>query len=377
MQVLTIDVGTGTQDIYLFRAGLGLENGFKLVMPSPTMIVRGRLLAALHAGEDVLLTGVTMGGGPSQWAAEALRRTGRRLFATPAAARTFNDDLEWVQREMGVTVVGEDEAARLSGVRRIQLADFDLRAVRAAFEAYGLTLRLQAVAVAVFDHGAAPPGISDRQFRFDYLAARIRAENDLTGFAFRAADIPADMTRMQAVARSCDDLECPLIVMDTAPAAILGATLDPQVASRRRSLIANIGNFHTLAFRLGPSGIEGLFEHHTGLLDRTRLEGLLESLAAGSLTHQSVFDDQGHGALILHPQRLPLDDGVVVTGPRRSMLLGSRLDPYFAVPFGDMMISGCFGLLVAAAHHLPELREPVRAALSGVGADTPPWELDG
>lgn len=65
MQVLAVDVGTGTQDVYLFRAGLGLENGLKMVMPSPTMLVRRRIREATARGEDVLLSGVTMGGGPS------------------------------------------------------------------------------------------------------------------------------------------------------------------------------------------------------------------------------------------------------------------------------------------------------------------------
>ena len=39
MQILTIDVGTGTQDIFLYDSQLDLENGLKLVLPSPTMIV--------------------------------------------------------------------------------------------------------------------------------------------------------------------------------------------------------------------------------------------------------------------------------------------------------------------------------------------------
>jgi len=377
VQILTIDIGTGTQDILLFRPGLGLENGFKLVMPSPTMIIREQLLAAAARGEDVLLSGVTMGGGPSQWAAEAHRRSGRRLFATPDAARSFNDDLEWVRRELGITVVSEDEAARLERLTRLTLRDVDLGALRTTFQAFGIDLQPQAVAVAVFDHGAAPADVSDRQFRFDYLEARIRTENRLTAFAYLAEAIPPILTRMQAVAQSCRELDCPLVVMDTAPAAVLGATFDPQVAPRSRSLIANIGNFHTLAFRLGPTGIEGLFEHHTGLIDRPRLETLLQGLADGTLSHASVFDDHGHGALVLHPERLPLEDGVIITGPRRSMLAGSRLRPHYAVPFGDMMIAGCIGLLAAVADHLPGLHGPIRAALAGAGADTPPWEVEG
>ena len=70
MKILTIDVGTGTQDIYLYDSRLDLENGFKLVVPSPTMIVHRRLKEATRHRQAVLLTGVTMGGGPSAWAAE-------------------------------------------------------------------------------------------------------------------------------------------------------------------------------------------------------------------------------------------------------------------------------------------------------------------
>jgi hypothetical protein len=55
---------------------------------------------------------------------------------------------------------------------------------------------------------------------------------------------------------------------------------------------------------------------------------------------------------------------------------GSNLRPYFAVPFGDMMIAGCFGLLAAVADLLPDFDEPIRASLSGAGGSgTPPWEV--
>jgi uncharacterized protein (DUF1786 family) len=143
-------------------------------------------------------------------------------------------------------------------------------------------------------------------------------------------------------------------------------------------MIVNIGNFHTLAFRLGPTGIEGLFEHHTGLIDRPRLEAMLRALADGTLTHAEIFDGHGHGALIRHPEKLDLDHaefGVVVTGPRRSMMQFSELRPYFAVPYGDMMLTGCFGLLVSVADLVDELAEPIRSALSSAGGDISPWDI--
>jgi uncharacterized protein (DUF1786 family) len=172
--------------------------------------------------------------------------------------------------------------------------------------------------------------------------------------------------------------EIPLIVMDTAPAAVLGATFDPIVRRRSRVVIANVGNFHTLAFRLGPGGIEGVFEHHTGFLDQPKLESLLKRLADGTLSHADVFGDHGHGALIYEPEPLSLDGegfGVVVTGPRRSLMRGSSLKPYFAVPFGDMMIAGCFGLLAATADLLPEIGGQIKASLQGTSAGAAPWDI--
>lgn len=392
MKILAVDIGTGTQDIFLYDSRVDLENGFKLVLPSPTMIVHHRIRAATQARSPIVLTGHQMGGGPSAWAAEAHARAGLPVFATPEAARTLNDELDKV-RAAGIRVISEEEAAALpDAVLRIPLRDLDLPAIRAAFAPFGVRLDdLSAIAAAVFDHGNAPAGVSDRQFRFDYLDARLRAGNSLSSFAYLSSDIPPIMTRLQSVADSAGGLDCPLIVMDTAPAAVLGAIHDPAVAGRERKIIVNVGNFHTLAFRLGPAGIEGVFEHHTGEIDLAKLESLLGALADGSLKHEDVFNDMGHGALIYDqtPFQFGRDEfDVVVTGPRRSMFrtMGdgrrtmvnrpSPIVPYFAAPFGDMMIAGCFGLLAAAADVLPDLAEPVRASLRGAGGSgVAPWDL--
>jgi hypothetical protein len=70
----------------------------------------------------------------------------------------------------------------------------------------------------------------------------------------------------------------------------------------------------------------------------------------------------GHGALVLQPTPGALPQ-LAVTGPRRAMIRGSHLQPYFAVPHGDMMIAGCFGLLRAYAANYPESAEDINAAL--------------
>jgi len=160
--------------------------------------------------------------------------------------------------------------------------------------------------------------------------------------------------------------------MDTAPAAVLGATLDPRVAAWRRCLVVNIGNFHTLAFRLREGRVEGLFEHHTGFLDGDKLDRLLSRLAEGALDFEEVFGDMGHGALMFETTPMELD-GVAVVGPRRGLLRKSRHPVYFAVPYGDMMLAGCFGLLRAFAALYPEFAPVILESLHGAFRPAP-WE---
>jgi uncharacterized protein (DUF1786 family) len=386
MKILTVDIGTGTQDIFLYDSNLDLENGFKLILPSPTMMVHRRLKQLVDSRTPLLLTGHQMGGGPSAWAIEEYARAGIPVYMTPSAATTINDELEKVQA-LGIKIVSDDEVESLrSKVECWKLRDFDFALLSRTFDDYGVSLKeLDAIAVAVFDHGNAPAGVSDRQFRFDYLDERIRAKNSLAAFAYLSEDIPSIMTRLQSVADSAGELPCPLVVMDTAPAAILGANFDTQVATRKTKIICNVGNFHTLAFRLGENVIEGVFEHHTGEIDLMKLESLIHKLADGSLRHQDVFDDMGHGALMYTDDIFEFgkdEFDVVVTGPRRSMFnhqsqIENRksLRPYFATPFGDMMIAGCFGLLAATAEVIPDLAESIYGSLRGAdGRAVAPWD---
>ena len=381
MKILTIDIGTGTQDIFLYDSRLDLENGFKMIMPSPTMIVHNRIRKATQKRKNVVLSGSTMGGGPSAWAAEAHVRAGLTLYATPDAALSFNDDLEKV-KAIGIKIVGEEEVNQKGeDTIHIHMADFDSNVILNAFRQFGVSLDdLDGLALAVFDHGASPLNVSDRRFRFDYLAEQIKKSPTLSTFAFRTADIPTCMTRMKAIASSAEAFGVPVIVMDTAPAAILGASFDTKVKSRNEWVGANIGNFHTLAFRFRDGVIEGLFEHHTGALTADRLEGYLLALASGLLTFDDIFEDEGHGALIYSTEPChftPEQFNLFITGPRRSLLRESALRPYFAVPFGDMMISGCFGLLAAAGERMPQWNEQIRDSLINFKSSPPaPWDID-
>jgi uncharacterized protein (DUF1786 family) len=359
-RILTVDIGTGTQDILILETGQEIENAIQLILPSPTVLVARAIEQATAGRLPLLLTGVTMGGGPCAWAAEAHLRAGLPVLATPDAARTFDDDLEAVAG-MGVQVVSEDEARAPRQVCRIELRDFMPEAIGGALAAFGVSDRFDAYALAAFDHGAAPPGYSDRRFRFDFLRDTIGQGAELLSFAYTPDRLPASLTRLHAVGTGVPD-GIPSVLMDTGAAAVLGALEDARVHESGNTLLVNVGNFHTLAFHLEQGRIRALFEHHTGLLDRAKLEGYLHALADGTLQEATIFADSGHGAMqIASPTGTP--ELLAVTGPRRRLLAGSALAPYFAVPHGDMMLCGCFGLLRGLAAALPEFRDLVDAAM--------------
>ena len=365
MKILAIDVGTGTQDILLFDSQRAVENSLQLVMPAPTVIAAQRVRDATSARRGVVLTGVNMGGGPVTGALADHLASGLSAFATPSAAVTFDDDLDAVRR-MGVIIVSEEESDGLPG-RQVRLADLDLGMVQRALEAFEVAPEWDALAVAVFDHGNAPPGYSDRRYRFDHLRTQVEAgDSEVTSFLYLADEVPDYLTRVRAVVDTAPG-DTPLLLMDTAEAAVLGSLEDPHVAEQDCKVVANLGNEHTLAFHLHGAVIQGILEHHTHVLTRERLEQHLLDLATGAIDGDAVWREQGHGAIVVSGcEELGF---LSVIGPMRGMMEGSRLRPYFATPHGSMMLAGAFGLVRGWAERMPSHREEIMRALRTVGEE--------
>jgi hypothetical protein len=64
-------------------------------------------------------------------------------------------------------------------------------------------------------------------------------------------------------------------------------------------------------------------------------------------------------------------------GPKTDSQSSSVLRPYFAVPFGDMMLAGCFGLLAAIAEIMSDLTETIQGSLYEAGErghGVAPWD---
>ena len=358
MRILTIDIGTGTQDILLFDSSQLLENCVQMIMPSPTAIIAKRISGATARRHPILLNGVTMGGGPNKAALRRHTAAGLAAYATVEASLTFDDNLEAV-KEMGITILAADETTHLTNLEVIELKDIDLTAISQSLDAFGVDNRFDALAVAVLDHGFAPD-MSNRLFRFEHLRRSVTGKEDLIAFCYLADEVPDYLTRTRAVISSVR-ADMPLLAIDTGVAAILGTLQDTEVVRHNQQLIVNMGNSHTIAFNLADGSIKSLFEHHTGLLNAASLDSLITRLAQGVLTNEEVYDSGGHGALVVNR-----DEGepfIAITGPRQEMSAGSSLKLYRAVPHGDIMLTGCYGLAQACALRMTDWREEIEQAL--------------
>lgn len=339
MKLLAIDVGMGTQDILLYDSEKNIENCFKMVLPSQTRIIAQRIMKETALKNDIVLTGETMGGGPCSFAVKRHLQANLTVYATEKAALTLDDSIKNIKK-MGIVIVKEEEDAELNG-SIINMCDIDMPVLSKAFDLFGIEIPGN-YAIAVQDHGFSPDA-SNRIFRFEYFREIIEKTATLDSFVYRE-NIPERFTRMKAVERKLPGA----MLMDTGMAAIRGALLDE--TAHPPDLLVNIGNGHTLAGIIDNGKLIALLEHHTQQITSRKLDDYLKRLSNGTLEFREVFDDGGHGCLVKEAIGFNNIGSILVTGPRREIMRGSKLKFHLASPYGDMMLTGCFGLVDAYIH---------------------------
>jgi uncharacterized protein (DUF1786 family) len=335
-RILAIDIGGGTQDIVIYEEGKSPENFIQLVLPSPTSIVADRIKKITAAQKGLHLSGTIMGGGRCVRAIKKHLKAGFPVTAEEEAAKTVKDDLERV-KNLGIVIKDSPP----EDYQVVETKDVDLETLRKVLELYHTDLP-QEVAIAVQDHGEAPPGMSNRNFRFEHWKSFIQGGGMIYNLAYLTP--PDYLTRMKAVKKTVPQA----LVMDTCSAAILGSFEDELVQSKLEEsvVLVNIGNQHTFAALVNGERIYGIFEHHTRLLDSQKLFALIKKLRRKELTHEEIFADGGHGCYIAQDSPESDFNFVGVTGPRRSLAQG--LGFHMVNPHGNMMVAGCFGLIEAA-----------------------------
>lgn len=336
MKILAIDVGLGTQDIMLYDSNESIENSPKMVMPSPTKIIADKVF---KSEGDIFIYGETMGGGSISRAVKDHLKD-HRVLMTENAARTIRDNLDFV-KSLGVEIVPDSERGKYSDLTQIEFKDIDLDAIRRALAEFDVDPYFDYLGVAVQDHGFME-GVGDRDFRFMKIREKLDVPKGPEEFSY-FSKAPNYFTRINAVFRSVKGYKT--TVMDSKFASVCGATCDRYVKTLEKFIVMDIGNGHTLAAAFDGGKIMGVFEHHTRNMTPDKIELFVRKLADGSITHEEVHEDHGHGAWSLKP--IGDFEAIVATGPRRNVLEKTDFNVHYAAPAGDVMMTGPAGLIKA------------------------------
>jgi len=353
MRILAIDIGAGTQDILLYDSAKQLENCVKMVLPSPSPLLAARV-KALGRG-DLFVGGHTVGGGSFARAVKRHLEAGNRVSMTAAAAYSLRNNLSDVAG-LGVKI-SEGPPPEFHGTA-IEADELDLAPLRSLLGSVGEDLdSLDAVAVAVQDHGSYASGESNRKTRLAHMRRRLEEDADPLTLSYLAGEVPAEFPRMaSAAARLREQLTCgTILVMDTAPAAVAGCLADLRVAEKGGGnlLLINAGNGHTLACLTRGGKVAAVFEHHTKRLEPSPFAAYLAAFCRGEARDEDEYMDSGHGLFyVAEPPGIEALALIAITGPNRELLEGTGLDLYYPSPGGDMMMTGPMGLVRAVLHRL-------------------------
>jgi len=345
---LAIDVGAGTLDAMFLDTRSG--DHFKFVAKSPTRILADKIEACRDP--QILLMGRQMGGGP---VTEAIRKKvlGSSVMLTRSAAQTIHHRMEKVEK-LGATLIPQKVAQEKLKSRKVswfKTGDVPVKEMMTMLKMMGVEPAVDFFGIAVQDHGTPKKRISTVDFRHSILKGVIEESPKPSAFLFASDRIPSYLRRMRAAAM--DGRAFPsgkVYVMDTGMAAILGASSDRSVREKRSIIVLDIATSHTLGALLVEGEIGGFFEYHTVDVTPDILKSLIVDLADGKLSHKKIRAEGGHGAYVRRAVGLEGVEIIVVTGPKRKMLEPVGLDKVvLGAPFGDNMMTGTAGLILAMA----------------------------
>jgi uncharacterized protein (DUF1786 family) len=349
MKILALDIGAGTQDILLYDEEKGsIENCVKIVLPSPSLIFAEKVRRATLLCKDIFVKGGVIGGGAFAYALKEHVKCGLRVFMTKRAAYTIRNDLDEV-REMGIEISHEENELGDFDGEVLEIEEVNIKALEGFLTEFGESLSdLDAVAVAVQDHGVFPKGMSNRRFRIQKMKELLKDDPNPESLSFKIDEIPRCFLRMKSAAQSIKNQlpNVEILAMDTSPAAILGCLKDPNVERANSILAVNVGNCHTMAAIISEGKIVALMEHHTRRLTTGKIQRILIGFADGKLSDEEVFEDGGHGLFYLeNTPGLRELEVVAATGPNRNILRKTSLRTHFTAPAGDVMMTGPIGLV--------------------------------
>jgi len=341
---LLLDIGAGTLDVLYYDEEAGVH--YKAVVKSPVLYLAE--LAANLPG-NLLITGTEMGGGRIS---KILRERTHQaaVVMSVSAAYTVHHDLERV-RSWGIEVVEDEQVEELSrrGThRRLNISDLELARLTQIVAGFGVPFEFDVVGICAQDHGMPPPGMSHLDYRHQVFKEFLDGNPFPSSLLYSQDEIPPTFNRLSSIAKTARELPAKEVyLLDSGMAAILGAAMDERAKEKEKLLVLDVATSHTLGAALEGGEIAGFFEYHTSDITLELLERLLFELAEGSLDHDRILREGGHGAYVRKAFGFAAAEIIVATGPKRRLLEKSGLPVVFGAPLGDNMMTGTVGMLEA------------------------------
>lgn len=341
---LLLDIGAGTLDVLYYDDVSGLH--YKAVVKSPVVHLAEQ---AARLPGNLLITGNEMGGGEIS---QVLReRAGQvTVLMSASAARTVHHDLDRV-RSLGIKIVPDESAEEWRGrgdYRHLRINDLEVERIEGIVAGFGVPFEFETVGICAQDHGMPPAGMSHLDFRHKLFSDYLNRDPSPDSLLFHRNEVPAVLNRLRSIAESSRRLPAQeVFLMDSGMAAILGASMDVQASGKSRLLVLDVATSHTLGATLEDGAIAGFFEYHTRDITLHRLQTLLPELANGTLSHQQILREGGHGAYLRRAIGFASVEIILATGPKRRLLENSSLPIVLGAPLGDNMLTGTVGLLEA------------------------------
>ncbi|NNG00709.1 MAG: pyruvate formate-lyase activating enzyme [Desulfobacteraceae bacterium] len=346
---LLIDIGAGTMDVlYVDTTG---QLHYKAVVISPVRDVAGLIE---RTPGNLMVDGVEMGGGPVS-AALIERANTSVVIMSASAANTIHHEVERVKGH-GIRILGDGPAAEHqinSGFTRLSIGDIQPGRIERLVRGFGVPFEFDAVAVCAQDHGVAPAGVSHLDFRHNIFTGILELSPYPESLLFDAESLPGTLNRLSSIDAAARRLPATNIyVMDSGMAAILGASMDISVRHKETIAVFDVATSHTVGAVLHRGALCGFFEYHTRDITVDGIYKAIHALADGTLSHQAILEQGGHGAYLRRAPGFDRIEAFVITGPRRRLLEDIPLPVTWGAPWGDNMMTGTVGLMEALRRRL-------------------------
>lgn len=339
---LAIDIGAGTMDILYYD--FNTREQYKAVIKSPAVTFAEKVQ---KAQSPLLITGVEMGGGKAK---SVLKEKANRyhVVMTKKAAATISHSYEAFS-SYGIDVIDEKEEKKYPSPEylHIKAEDIDIQLLRSITHSFGVPFSFDSIGVCAQDHGWPPEGYSHLDFRHDILEKGLKNFPNPASLLYREDEIPEYLNRLTSIARSARSLPADEIyVMDSGMAAIAGGCCDRRLGRRKTFTVIDIATSHTLIAAVVNDEIAGFAEYHTRDINRDLIKDLIIKVAQGETEHQQILEQGGHGAYSNKKAGINAVEYVIVTGPKRHLLLEEKDTSFIeGAPMGDTMMTGTAGII--------------------------------